>query len=69
MLRGHARSPGKTAFVFPGQGAQWRGWAQSCMRHYPVFAEAFDAVVAELDRHLRLPLREVLWGDDADLLE
>jgi polyketide synthase 1/15 len=35
----------------------------------PVFAQTFDAVVEELDRHLRLPLRQVLWGDDGGLLE
>ena len=35
---------------------------------FPVFAEAFDAVVAELDRHLARPLLEVLWGDNAELL-
>ena len=35
---------------------------------YPVFAEAFDAVVTELDRHLLRPLREVMWGDDQNLL-
>ncbi|TVS76918.1 acyltransferase domain-containing protein, partial [Mycobacterium helveticum] len=35
---------------------------------YPVFAEALDAVVAELDRHLLRPLREVMWGHDENLL-
>ncbi|MBZ4541269.1 type I polyketide synthase [Mycobacterium avium subsp. hominissuis] len=35
---------------------------------YPVFAEAFDAVVAELDRHLLRPLRDVIWGDDENVL-
>ena len=34
------------------------------MLSLPVFAEAFDVVVDELDRHLRLPLREVMWGSD-----
>jgi acyl transferase domain-containing protein len=33
-----------------------------------VFAAAFDGVVAELDRHLDVPLREVVWGEDADAL-
>ena len=35
----------------------------------PLFAQAFDAVADELDRHLRLPLREVVWGDDQGLLD
>ena len=52
----------------PAKAPNGPAWAQNCMRHFPVFAEAFDAVVAELDRHLARPLLEVLWGDDADLL-
>ncbi len=35
---------------------------------YPVFAEAFNTVVGELDRHLLRPLREVMWGHDEGLL-
>ncbi|OBI53997.1 polyketide synthase [Mycobacterium kyorinense] len=35
---------------------------------YPVFAEAFNTVVGELDRHLLRPLREVMWGHDEELL-
>ncbi len=35
---------------------------------YPVFAEAFNTVVGELDRHLLRPLREVMWGHDENLL-
>ena len=35
---------------------------------YPVFAEAFDAVLAELDQHLLRPLRDVIWGQDENLL-
>src|SRR5262249_13151858 len=34
-----------------------------------VFAAAFDAVCAELDPLLSRPLREVVWGADAGLLE
>lgn len=33
-----------------------------------LFALAFDAVAEELDRHLRLPLRNVLWEGDEALL-
>ncbi|MET9596104.1 acyltransferase domain-containing protein, partial [Streptomyces sp. NPDC006516] len=36
---------------------------------FPVFAEAFDAVVAELDGHLAGSLRDVVWGEDAGVLE
>ncbi|WP_025736141.1 type I polyketide synthase [Mycobacterium genavense] len=67
VIRGTARG-GKTAFVFPGQGAQLLGMGRDLHAGYPVFAEAFDGVVAELDRHLLRPLRQVMWGHDENLL-
>ncbi len=66
---GQAGSVGKTVVVFPGQGAQRIGMGRELYDNLPVFAEAFDAVAEELDRHLRLPLRQVVWGTDADLLD
>ncbi|UMB67478.1 type I polyketide synthase [Mycobacterium paraterrae] len=60
--------PGKTVFVFPGQGSQWLGMGMGLHATYPVFAEAFNTVVAELDRHLLRPLREVMWGHDEALV-
>jgi polyketide synthase 1/15 len=66
---GRARSVGKTVTVFPGQGAQYLGMGRDLYGQLPMFAETFDVVAAELDRHLRLPLRQVLWGTDAGLLD
>nr|WP_110293347.1 type I polyketide synthase [Nocardia tenerifensis] len=60
---------GKTAMVFSGQGAQRLRMGQRLHAEYPVFAEAFDAVAAELEPWLDRPLREVVWGDDPDLLD
>ncbi|SOJ55731.1 Phenolphthiocerol synthesis polyketide synthase type I Pks15/1 [Mycobacterium simulans] len=68
VIRGLAQPTGKTVFVFPGQGSQFLGMGMGLHAGYPVFAEAFDAVVAELDQHLLRPLREVIWGGDENLL-
>nr|WP_155769284.1 type I polyketide synthase [Mycobacterium asiaticum] len=66
---GRAHAAVKTVFVFPGQGAQYLGMGRALYERFPAYANAFDEFVAVLDEHLRLPLRELIWGSDAVLLE
>ncbi|WP_198048311.1 type I polyketide synthase, partial [Saccharomonospora iraqiensis] len=67
LVRGTAGEPGKTVFVFPGQGSQWVGMARELAAESEVFAARLAECQAVLDQFVDWSLDVAL--DDADLLD
>ncbi|PJJ06450.1 8,8a-deoxyoleandolide synthase [Streptomyces sp. 2333.5] len=56
--------PGRTVFVFPGQGSQWVGMAVELLDSSPVFAGRLAECEAALEPFTDWSLTAVLRGDD-----
>ena len=63
VLSGQAR-PGKTVFVFSGQGSQWEGMALALLDGSPVFAESMRECDKALSRFVNWKLKDVLGAVD-----
>ncbi len=64
VVRGTATAtPGKTVFVFPGQGSAWPGMARDLLTESPVFAAHAGACAEAIDRYTDWSLLAVLRGD------
>ncbi|MFE5533748.1 SDR family NAD(P)-dependent oxidoreductase, partial [Embleya sp. NPDC056538] len=66
VVRGSVLGAGDLAFLFGGQGGQRVGMGRELHAAFPVFAQAFDAAVSELDRrlagHVVYSVRDVVFG-------
>ncbi|MFE2185202.1 type I polyketide synthase [Streptomyces sp. NPDC059455] len=62
VVRGQAAKGRRTAFVFPGQGAQWAGMGVELLESSPVFAEAIGECETALSAYVDWSLTDVLRG-------
>ncbi|MGW3091798.1 type I polyketide synthase, partial [Streptomyces sp. NPDC001108] len=61
-VQGQASAPGRTVFVFPGQGSQWDGMAVELLDTNAVFRERIEACEQALSLYVDWSLTEVLRG-------
>jgi acyl transferase domain-containing protein/acyl carrier protein/thioesterase domain-containing protein len=69
VVTGRVTAGGRQAFLFTGQGAQRLGMGRELYATAPAYAQAFDAICERFDTELGRSLRDVVFGDDAELLD
>jgi malonyl CoA-acyl carrier protein transacylase len=66
---GCSPSAPQVAFLFPGQGSQYRGMARGLYQTQPVVRQVLDECADLLRGHLKVPLLDVLWEDSSHLID
>ncbi|HWN63083.1 MAG TPA: type I polyketide synthase, partial [Streptosporangiaceae bacterium] len=73
VIAGETGGAGRCAMLFAGQGGQRARMGRELYHGFGAFAEALDAITAELDPLLDRPLRDVLFAEEgtaeAELLD
>ncbi|MDJ0463792.1 type I polyketide synthase [Streptomyces sp. H27-C3] len=66
VVTGRATTRGRTAFIFPGQGSQWRDMGRELYRDSPLFASVVDRCAKALSPHIDWDLIDIFGNDAAD---
>lgn len=66
---GPAANGQRLAFLFSGQASQYAGMGAELYRHEPIFRDTIDRCAEGLRDRLQQPLTDVLFGQDAALID
>ncbi|MBP2327047.1 acyl transferase domain-containing protein/acyl carrier protein [Kibdelosporangium banguiense] len=69
VVEGVVEEPGRTVFVFPGQGSQWVGMAVELWESSVVFGEWMDRCGVALEPWVGWSLRDGLCGGGVDVVQ